>query len=264
MINSLETLMQRIESQNLVFNNASCNEMMPYSGRIKDVKMILSEALRKKDDMKLFLYTTRLLMGIVDYGLATKKAKTTEDKRDVERFCNLVYRGEYGFAENILANIKLDADTLNAPVVEKPDNISWHAFNPTLTKKIIEKMEYTQFSPDYVVIDGHDGNRPGFMLAGEFNASAISIRNSQDSKRDKKASPLCGEEEGFQSLFRGKKVLVFGEDVSTGRAIRSIYELILRHSLPKEIKTGTSILFPDGYSWNRPIDFYAEKRNTFS
>lgn len=264
MVNLIEQLRSMPEEKRIPFNNSGCQRYMLYNGRFSDVLNQFQRGLQESNPITLFLYSTRILAGVIDYAL-DKKEDILPLKQKVEQLCSEVFLGNNANAANILRETPFCDEMRNYQVIERGDHVSWYAFNPIHAQVVARQMIAADFSPDYIVIDGHDGARPGFMVGSLFNAQAISIRNSQDSGRDNKTKPLPGEVEEFMRKFRGKRILIFGEDISSGRAINSLYELVMRNSSPAKIKIGANLLVSDQQSkLKRSVDFYAERRHIFS
>jgi len=254
------------ERGKISFDINSCENLMKYKGTISDVLGNLNGCFKKSDDeivKNLFLYSNRLLSGIIDYGL-----KTNEDilnlKLDIEDFYLNVNHGNYSHAKSFLKDLKLKKSILNSKVIENADHISWAAFNPNLIKKLTQKICLSEKKLDYIVLDGHDAYRPGFMLANYFNINACAIRNAQDSGRDVKPRPLKGEEKYLGNMLNDKNILLMGEDVSTGNALKGLSKFVKEISHPKSIITASTIFIPGEEHMLINLDFFGERKNCFS
>jgi hypothetical protein len=101
------------------------------------------------------------------------------------------------------------------------------------------------------------------MIASTFPFARIcAVRNAQDSKRDSYPRPLLNEEEYLRRALYNKDVLIIGEDVSTGNALDSLYEFVLKTSRPRNIFTAAPIFIPGDFL-KIPLDYYAEQRTSF-
>ncbi len=256
----LESISSAAEEGILDFAGYKAKDFMAYKGRFKEVVSTLKEACKcrtSEDAKNLFLFSNRLLIGIIDYALE-KKEDLLELKHDAENFNLKVCEGDYKSASEILSAMKFPKSLLSCNVVEKPDSISWNSFNPEFVSNLLDKMEYSGRNFDFFVMDGHDAYRPGFMAASYFKAGACALRNSVDSGRDLKPRPLLGEADYLRDALSGKDVVLFGEDVSTGSALMSLEKCVMRVSKPGRVITASSI-FVSGDSKAKPNFFGVEK-----
>lgn len=252
-----------IEKRGLIdFRGASAREFMQYEGTLAEVVEELKTALADPESNEsfrdLFLYTPRLLIGLIDYGIETNK-NVLRQKHAIEQIGIDIFAGKYEQARDALERLDLPEDSR---VVEKPDTISWCAFEPQPNADLIYKISRTD--TNYLVLDGHDGYRPGFMVSASLGIPLCGVRNSLDSGRDKKPRPLAGEEDYLCKTLHGKNVLVLGEDISTGRAVNSLCDWSKKFS-PASIKVGATLYLPG--EGEDPIvmrpNLWGDKRNSF-
>ncbi len=266
MAENMLSLIEEISKLGLIhFNNRDSERLMPYSGTVSEVYSRLKEALNRPDPergLELFLYANRLLSGIIDYGIKTG-TDVLALKQNVERFCLEAYRKNYKSAGEILVGLEIKKEVLDSPVVEKKDHVSWAAFNPEFVELMIRSVKSRGFHPDYIILDGHDAYRPGFMAATCLDSRVCAIRNAQDSGRDPKPRLLNGEEEYLRSELARKRVLVMGEDFSTGRALKSLVDMISRTVSVSDIKTAAPISLPGGEK-KIHLDYFGVEKNCFN
>ena len=267
MVTKMEYMIDKVENLKslglISFDKHGCKTYMPYEGKVAAVLDKLKAAFQKSDlerDKELFLYANRLLIGIIDYALQ-RKANLLETKQEAENFCLEAFRGNYEAAKRMIENMKFSQNLLKSEVKENEDNISWSSFDPEILRKLIRKLG-REVNYDFVVLDGHDSYRPGFMVADSIGSKTYAIRNAQDSGRDSTPRLLVDEEAYIRENFYDKNILIFGEDVSTGRAISSLSSLVERVSRPKNIVTASSIFIP-GSSLEIRLDYYGEEKNRF-
>jgi hypothetical protein len=227
-----------------------------------EVRASLADALKDphsaRSAVNIFIYAPRLLSGMIDYGLK-HKADVLQKKQALERFVHDVFAGNYGQAASRLSSMAFTPEEDGAPVKEHADNISWTSFNPLIVEDLIYYIGEEKFH--YVVMDGHDAYRPGFMVATAIGSDVCALRNSIDSGRDSKPRPLIGENMHLSAALRGKDVLVLGEDLSSGSAAKALYDLVNGVSRPSSVKVACSIWIPPS---NVLVpDFYGAKRTTF-
>lgn len=262
-----ERLADLIEKRLLVFEGYKAKDYMGYEGNLKEVRDILTESLRNPETdesaINLFLYSNRFLSGVIDHVLKTKKP-FLKYKQLAEKVRIDIFAGNNEEALKALDDIgDLGREEL-IPVKEETDPISWCAFDP----KIISNLVYNSLADkgiDYIVLDGHDAYRPGFMIAAELGIPICAIRNAQDSGRDIKPRPIVEEVEYLSKELKGKNVLIFGEDISTGRAVKSLYDFVRAISKPQSVKTACSIYLPRGLGDECELkpDFYGAERTAF-
>lgn len=243
MKNMLENVLKMKKDGEIYFDKDSSEKFMGYEGKVKNVITKLNSAIDESNHFDLFLYTNRLLVGIMDYALTN--GDFYDLKKSAEELGVEIFNGDYRNAKKILENMNFSNDILNAKVVENEDKISWSAFNPEFVDRLIGKIQDDEFEVDYFVFDGHGAYRPGFMLASYFNSGVCAIRNSKDSGRDKICKFLDGEKENLGSRLNNKNVVVLGEDVSTGKALFSLKNEIQEISDPAKMVTASSIALSD-------------------
>ncbi|MBD3252281.1 hypothetical protein GF386_00945 [Candidatus Pacearchaeota archaeon] len=256
---------ERLKQKGIIgFDRENSGKFMEFSGDLGEVLTTLDDAFgktRRDRNLDFFLYANRLLSGIIDYGLSTG-ANVLDTKHLAEDFCLSLYKGKLKQAREYLEEIEFSEAMLRQEVVEKADPISWAAFDPALVKELIRKMKKADLRIDYIALDGHDAYRPGLMIAAAFDSGIVAIRNAQDSKRDSHPRPLRDEREFLNRYLNRRNILVYGEDASTGTAINSLYDFIIKTTNPRRITTASTIFIP-GSDPKTPIDFYAVERNIF-
>ena len=265
--NLKDRIIELMDNKRIDFNRKDATQFMKYEGSIGDAYAKIMAALHdpSTDDsaINLFLYGVRVLAGIIDYNLANKKDVLSK-KHNIEGALIDVYSGNYGKAKERLDQLTLTQSELAAPLNEgipEPDNISWAACNPYLVEELNYQLEESEVGIDFVVMDGHDAYRPGLMVAAAFEAQVCAIRNGIDSGRDEKPMLLKGEAEYLNDALAGKNVLVFGEDVSTGKATQSLLNLVRKVSDPGSINVACSIWISP--SSIRQPDFYGKEKTSF-
>ncbi|MBN2112376.1 hypothetical protein JW707_04740 [Candidatus Woesearchaeota archaeon] len=252
-----------VKHGSISFSSQDAKTFMSYKGTIDEVAETLKTALAVDSDesqMDLFLFSNRLLSGIIDYAIE-QDTDLLELKHNAERFGISVFQGRYREAEEILLSMDLGGDIKNGEVTEKPDTISWASFNPLFVENLIYKLDDDNVPIDYIVLDGHDAYRPGFAVAAHFDTGVCAIRNGQDSKRDDEPRLIKGEKQYLKDILHNRNVLVLGEDVSTGRALASLVELVECLVPTKRITTAASVVLmdhPEGIP-----QYFGEESNTF-
>jgi hypoxanthine phosphoribosyltransferase len=251
------------------FDSRGCNQFMSYSGNFRNVVDELKKGFSMSGldrDLQFFLYANRALLGVIDCALK-QKLPLLDLKHSIENFCVKVYSGRYNAAERTFSQLDFPEELSDFPVIEHKDRISWASFKPIYSRRLIRKIWQEEKKkchiPDWILMDGHDGYRPGIMIASAFPHSRVcAIRNAQDSKRDEVPRPLIREEEYLRRSFYGKDVVIVGEDVSTGRAVSSLYNFLIKTCRPRKIFTAAAIHIPGDYM-DFELDFYGGLKNYF-
>ena len=257
------------EEGKISFDSVGCNALMDYSGSFSDVLSNVKAGFLMhgvERDLQFFVYANRLISGVIDYSLR-EKVDLLELKHSIEDFCVELYCGKYNSAKRSLSEMEFSEGLLNSPVVEKKDRISWSSFKPCYSRRLISKIRQEEKKechiPDWILMDGHDAYRPGLMIASAFPHSRVcAIRNAQDSKRDEVPKPILGEEEYIRRSFFNRDVVIVGEDVSTGKAVSSLYQFLIRTCRPRKIFTAAAIHIP-GDNMGFELDFYGGLKNYF-
>ena len=257
------------EQGKISFDSKGCNEFMGYSGSFRNVIDELKKGFTMSGldrDLHFFLYANRALIGVIDCALK-QKLPLLDLKHSIEDFCVETYSGKYRAAERTFSELDFPDELFDFPVVEHKDRISWASFKPLYSRRLIKKVWQEEKKechiPDWILMDGHDAYRPGIMIASAFHQSGVcAIRNAQDSKRDEVPRPLIREDEYIRVNFYGKDVVIVGEDVSTGRAVSSLYNFLIKTSRVRKIFTGAAIHIPGDYM-DFELDFYGGLKNSF-
>ena len=258
----MDEVMEAAKAGEISFEPQDAERFMAYEGTMREVRASLADALKDphsaRSAVNIFLYAPRLLSGMIDYGLK-HKSDVLQKKQALERFVFHAFNGDGDTAKTELSSLTFTPEEDEAPVKEHADNISWTSFNPDIVGNLLYHIGEEEFH--YVVMDGHDAYRPGFMVAAALGSDVCALRNSIDSGRDSKPRPLIGEEAHLSAELSGKDVLVLGEDLSTGSAARALYDIVKRVSRPNSVKVACSIWIPP--SEVLVPDFYGEERTTF-
>ena len=247
-----------VDQHELSFDREGAARHMAYDGTVGDVVDRIALGLRTDDAKTLYLNTNRLLIGLIDYSIATT-TDVLRNKHIAEHLGVAVARGDLARAHDLHGKLTFDDSLRKAPVIEKPDTISWISFNPAIVEDLVCKLEGKRF--DYIVLDGHDAYRPGFMIAAALGSRVCAIRNAQDSGRDPKPKPIAGERDYLARKLQNKRVLVMGEDVSTGNALSSLSDFVSVVSGPKLIRTA-SCLALHGHPRGIP-NYFGQERDHF-
>lgn len=264
MINSM---LELVAQDRISFDKQGTKEFMQYQGTVEEVAETLKKALQKparERDFNFFLYAPRLLIGVMDYGLRTRRnGNLLRLKQSIETLCLKAFEGDY---QSITQDsLQFPEPLLKTEINEENDNISWSSFDPRYVRMLLKRMKKNpeKFIPDYVVLDGHNAYRPGFMLAAYLNSEVCAIKNPRNQKGERKPVLLRGEREELSKKFYQKNLMIFGENISTGEAIKSLYNLIMQISNPNQIRIATPLFIPGDHPI-MPIDYYGIETAVFS
>lgn len=261
MENLLEELVDLEINKKIEFNNKTCEERMQYNGTFDETLKKVKKSLNEEDPYELYLNVNRLMIGFLDYCIDTKQ-NPLEEKNNLRTCIQEIYSGNLKKSSEILNSLKFPRELGKTICEEKKDYISWSAFSPLRNYQLIEKID-GNFSPDLVVMDGHDGYRPGFSVANHFNADVLPIRCSLDSKRDSGPNLLWKEGKELRESYSDKNILIVGEDTSTGKTITTLKDLIRRNCPGANIKSAATIFIPDINDYTI-VDYFGERKTVFS
>ncbi len=243
------------------FNNRSCDDLMYSKESFNSNLKKLNKSIEEDDPLGMYLSSARFVRGFLDYCIETNQ-NPIQDKLKIREIIKNIYSGNLNQARTSLDGINFDRSLRNKIFEEKKDYISWNAFSPIKNLELAEKIGIG-FTPEIVLIDGHGGYRPGFLVASYFNSDIFPIRCSMGSKGDKKPRLLPREENEIRNDFDRKRILIATEDSSTGRAIDSLKKLVKQYSPYSKLRTAATIFIPDVNDYTI-VDYFGERKTVFS
>ena len=244
----MKPLIERIwglEDQGRISFAKGQQSRMHYCSTVAQTYYDIVEALHEPDTdesaLTLYMNLPRLISGIIDYGLQTHD-HVLQHKEHIETMATKAFQGNYDAALRRCSWLLLPQKAHTSPVVEKPDLITWRANKPAYIDNLCARLHGRHV--DILVIDGHDGYRPGLAVASALDVPIFSVHNSVGSNFEHTPELLRDEHYLMEQVLHNKHVWIFGEDISTGGAVMSLQRLVQYHSKPKSIHTASCIWMP--------------------
>ncbi len=100
-----------------------------------------------------------------------------------------------------------------------PDRYTWRASEPACVRALADRILQAGPPPELIIGAAHGSIRPAILLASLLGAQLFFVRLSLFKRAD--AEPILSiNDEAHLARFRGRRVLLFDEDVAKGQTLR--------------------------------------------
>ena len=217
-------------------------KLLPYTGSLDDILSELEKILTTKGPQDLLedytvraLHPPRIIRAAIDYKIeATHIAHTEELVREAINLALAVYTGSPSAASALNDFRSHILETGNSAlltrVITQPDDmVTWSATHPELSEETTNKILSSAESKDVLFISlAHGGVAAGLdvylrycALSKSTNSEFYVARFSRAKSHDLQPRITEGEISYLQQLARGRQVIIFDEDMSTGKTLKA-------------------------------------------
>ncbi len=221
---------------------------LQYIGDLDDVIENLNSSIKGQRPLDTFLWASRTIHAGINYSNRTRNGWRLKRK--------LLKGVQQLLKEPEPLGIRLTREELKMPAMDCQGpygHVTWQCTHPGRIKQLAEKVK-EHYQPDIIIGAAYGAVRPGLLLAELLDTELEFIRYSRRRLEDTGAVFGPGEERALRTYIKGKKVLLFEEDVATGITLNTLEQYLT--PLTKELRTAAIRV-----NWDSRYtpDFYTEE-----